>query len=240
MDSPIIGILFYLSLALLFFALHCIERYHRFRHTEDLFARAYFFDRKKYRICNNRITLSPGKSSDNSISKAALRDSLTEYAYYSSSLSTMMQSSVIIQSCDPVWFHMDICLSFPFTRINASEVILLPALHGLLCSSVVSNPVIQELTFPKSLSQLNIDISCCPNLKIIRLPRTDKMIRLEFPKDHYTVFDVSSDFCIQVPSDLLEQYRSTYQSIAVKRADGQSSPLTFSPIPTSQQKGSEL
>ena len=231
MDDLVIYCLAVLLLAVIVFILYALEKYHIFRHSDSLFKRAYLFLDRDYCIGNNNhIELRPSKSKDSSMKKAALNSALMELYTTFPNLSAIMRSTLTIYSYDPVWFHMNACLSFPYKEINAAGIKLDPYLYGLLCTDVVSNPIIEKIIFPMKLRQLNIFIEFCPNLKAIQLPRSDQAVELCFPEKRFPVFDVHPEFCIQVPEALLEEYERKYGNINVRYSNEQTSTLRFRPI----------
>ena len=231
MNDFIMYILAVLHLAAIVFIAAALGKYYIFRHTNNLFKRAYLFLSRDYSIGNNNhIELRPSKSKDFSMKKAALNSALMELYTTFPNLSAAMRSTLTIYSYNPVWFHMNACLSFPYKEINAAGIKLDPYLYGLLCTDVVSNPIIEKIIFPMDLRQLNIFIECCPNLKVILLPRVDKAIELCFSEERFPIFDVHPDFCIKVPESLVEEYNSKYGDVSVRYSDKQVSTLRFCSI----------
>lgn len=209
------------------------------RKAPGIFNKAYFFTKRSYSIYNRYIVLGThprNKKHGKKISQDAISDAIAEYYHNSGGLCGMSgiypSLPLSIASDEEVPFNISYCLNYPFTSINLQRLQLEHPMRINLETHY--HPVIKEITLPANLSSLSVFISYCANLSKITIPSSTP-IKISTDGLSIPISQVSPDFSIFVPNNLLSHYQNSYSHIIVEYTDNTKGTLRFLPI---EQKGS--
>ena len=194
---------------------------------ESLFDRAYYLYPRGYDIFGSEITITStpflknGKTNPSFTN--ALSDSATEYY-----LSNPNSRTVHIRSYEPIPFNLAPYLYFPYTKIDAYYVQVIP---DMFTFSAYFNSDIEELIFPHD-APLCFSFENCNNLKRLVLKSTVPPAISFYHHDEPSIVRCHPDIALYVPYESLKKYQENlaYKKITVKYADGTISPIPIKPI----------
>ncbi len=196
----------------------------------SLFDRAYCLYPRGYEIYGNRISITSTPFSKSGKQNPSFKNVFSDSAkeYFLDNLHHYC-TFVRISSYNQIPFYMGAYLSFPFSKIDASDVHVVP--NDFSCIAYY-NSTIEEIVLPYGAPLCLHFEHCCNLQRLVVLSPTPPAVDLYLNPP--CIAYCHPDIALYVPIESLNEYQNhpSYQRITVKHKDGTIVPIPIKPIPS--------